>query len=72
MSKRLRYVVLWLQYDARQMGSYGSGGEYVVQEGFGWTNGGILRLLEMFPTELVAPPPAVDGEAKPVESAPKV
>ena len=31
----------------------------LVQEGFGWTNGGILRLLELFPLELT-------GEHQPV------
>lgn len=36
-------------------GAYGVGGEYLVQEGFGWTNGSVLRLLELFPKELVAP-----------------
>ncbi|GAU99218.1 Treh [Ramazzottius varieornatus] len=42
------------KYDVNNPGAYGGGGEYVVQEGFGWTNGGILRLLELFPTELTA------------------
>lgn len=36
----------------RNIGGYGGGGEYEVQEGFGWTNGGVLRLLELFPDEL--------------------
>lgn len=45
----------FLQYDARTVGAYGHGGEYVVQTGFGWTNGGVLRLLELFPKELTAP-----------------
>ncbi|OQV13643.1 hypothetical protein BV898_12114 [Hypsibius exemplaris] len=30
--------------DVNKVGAYGGGGEYAVQEGFGWTNGGILRL----------------------------
>jgi alpha,alpha-trehalase len=42
------------KYDAVQVGSIGGGGEYAAVEGFGWTNGGILRLLEMFPTDLVS------------------
>ena len=43
-----------LQYDAVNPGKYGGGGEYIVQEGFGWTNGGVLRLLELYPTELTS------------------
>ncbi|OQV14359.1 Trehalase [Hypsibius exemplaris] len=43
------------KYDVNKVGAYGGGGEYAVQEGFGWTNGGILRLLELFPSELRAP-----------------
>ncbi|XP_055355268.1 trehalase-like [Paramacrobiotus metropolitanus] len=56
------------KYDVREPGEFGFGGEYVVQEGFGWTNGGLLRLLEMFPTELRVRPAnaslrALSGEA---------
>ncbi|XP_055328864.1 trehalase-like [Paramacrobiotus metropolitanus] len=55
------------KYHANFPGQYGSGGEYVVQEGFGWTNGGILRLLEMFPKDLkVTPVPS----SAPVRAAP--
>ncbi|GAV02502.1 Treh [Ramazzottius varieornatus] len=42
------------KYDALNPGKYGGGGEYIVQEGFGWTNGGMLRLLELYPTELTS------------------
>lgn len=49
------------QYDSRIVGAYGSGGEYVVQEGYGWTNGGVLRLLELFPKRLIAPEIAYEG-----------
>lgn len=34
----------------------GSGGEYEVQEGFGWTNGVILDLLLTYGDRLRAPP----------------
>ncbi|XP_071054754.1 trehalase-like isoform X2 [Onthophagus taurus] len=33
-------------------GSYGSGGEYEVQTGFGWTNGVIISLLDTYGSEL--------------------
>ncbi|RMZ99187.1 putative trehalase, partial [Brachionus plicatilis] len=29
---------IYEKYDAQRLGEYGQGGEYVVQEGFGWTN----------------------------------
>jgi hypothetical protein len=37
------------------VGEPGGGGEYVVQEGFGWTNGVILWALKEFGSLLVAP-----------------
>lgn len=42
------------QYDATVSGSRGGGGEYEVQVGFGWTNGIIIELLEMFGDRLTA------------------
>jgi alpha,alpha-trehalase len=33
------------KYDATRVGLPGGGGEYEVQEGFGWTNGVMLELL---------------------------
>lgn len=36
------------KYDVRAVGSPGDGGEYVVQAGFGWTNGVLLDLLERY------------------------
>ncbi|CAI7733768.1 unnamed protein product [Closterium sp. NIES-54] len=36
------------KYDGRQMGAVGSGGEYNPQVGFGWTNGAVLSLLDLF------------------------
>ena len=40
---------MYEKYDARSCGVGGGGGEYGVQVGFGWTNGVVLRLLQMFP-----------------------
>lgn len=42
------------QYDATVSGGHGGGGEYEVQQGFGWTNGIIMELLEMFGDRLTA------------------
>ncbi|SEJ58118.1 Trehalase [Azotobacter beijerinckii] len=33
----------------------GSGGEYKLQDGFGWTNGVVLKLLSLYPQEKTAP-----------------
>ncbi|KAL2925670.1 putative trehalase [Bienertia sinuspersici] len=36
------------KYDVEKCGEFGSGGEYIPQTGFGWTNGVVLALLEEF------------------------
>ncbi|KHJ96118.1 alpha,alpha-trehalase [Oesophagostomum dentatum] len=41
-------VGIWEKYDARSSdGKPGGGGEYVVQEGFGWTNGVVMDLINL-------------------------
>nr|ARD05073.1 trehalase 1A [Antheraea pernyi] len=40
------------KYDALVAGKYGGGGEYTVQEGFGWTNGLMFELFEKYGKEL--------------------
>lgn len=40
--------MLWLQYDAENVGRFGGGGEYTVQAGFGWTNGLVFELLAKY------------------------
>lgn len=42
------------QYDATVSGGYGTGGEYEVQLGFGWSNGVILDLLDKYGDRLTA------------------
>ena len=37
------------------IGEPGGGGEYIVQEGFGWSNGAILYVLKHFGLQLKAP-----------------
>lgn len=37
------------------MGQPGGGGEYIVQEGFGWTNGVLLWILNRYGGKLLAP-----------------
>ena len=34
------------RYDVVDPGRRATGGEYVVQDGFGWTNGVLLRLMD--------------------------
>ncbi|KAJ8927271.1 hypothetical protein NQ314_020274 [Rhamnusium bicolor] len=36
------------KYDSTKSGQYGGGGEYVVQTGFGWTNGVALSIINEF------------------------
>ncbi|XP_067216619.1 trehalase isoform X2 [Linepithema humile] len=43
------YGTMFEKYNAIHPGERGGGGEYNVQEGFGWTNGIVFRLLSMFP-----------------------
>ncbi|KAG5889183.1 hypothetical protein JTB14_033660 [Gonioctena quinquepunctata] len=42
------------KYDATVPGGYGGGGEYEVQEGFGWSNGVIMDLLYRYSDKLTA------------------
>lgn len=42
------------KYDAEHPGEFGGGGEYIVQSGFGWTNGVVLELLNQFGQEITA------------------
>eukprot|EP01126_Amoeba_proteus_P013947 TRINITY_DN1600_c0_g1_i1.p1 TRINITY_DN1600_c0_g1~~TRINITY_DN1600_c0_g1_i1.p1 ORF type:complete len:411 (+),score=99.75 TRINITY_DN1600_c0_g1_i1:662-1894(+) len=40
------------KYDAEKLGFSGGGGEYLPQDGFGWTNGVVLRFLLDYGNEL--------------------
>jgi len=42
------------KYHAEKLGERGQGGEYVVQEGFGWTNGLTLDILMTYGADLTA------------------
>lgn len=44
------------KYCALKVGKEGSGGEYTVQEGFGWTNGIVLELLYKYGDRLTVEP----------------
>jgi alpha,alpha-trehalase len=39
------------KYDVTRLGVKGGGGEYPLQDGFGWTNGVMRQLIVMYPTE---------------------
>ena len=45
-------TMIFEKYNANVVGAYGEGGEYVVQEGFGWTNGVVIKFLELFGDKL--------------------
>jgi hypothetical protein len=40
------------KYNADVIGGYGEGGEYVVQDGFGWTNSAVIKFMEWFGKDL--------------------
>ncbi|KAJ8664616.1 hypothetical protein QAD02_006278 [Eretmocerus hayati] len=40
---------MYEKYDATACGRIGGGGEYKIQDGFGWTNGVILEMLDVYP-----------------------
>ncbi|CAG0882251.1 unnamed protein product [Cyprideis torosa] len=42
------YEALFEKYNVTELGAIGSGGEYSVQEGFGWTNGVLLSLFQQY------------------------
>ena len=46
---------LFEKYHAQLVGHPGGGGEYIVQDGFGWTNGVILWMLERYGDALRVP-----------------
>nr|XP_049699955.1 uncharacterized protein LOC110379190 [Helicoverpa armigera] len=48
-----KYQKMFEKYSCVQPGENGSGGEYIVQSGFGWTNGIVLELLQRYGKELV-------------------
>jgi alpha,alpha-trehalase len=50
----LRTGMIFEKYDVEKPGVRGSGGEYEVQAGFGWTNGVVLSLINIFKDELIS------------------
>jgi len=45
------------KYDVVNIGRSGGGGEYPLQDGFGWTNGVMRKLIEIYPGVLAPPLP---------------
>ena len=39
---------MYEKYDVTRPGERGAGGEYTPQQGFGWTNGAALMLLQQY------------------------
>ena len=46
-------TMIFEKYDANNVGANGEGGEYVVQEGFGWTNGVVIKFIELYGDKLI-------------------
>ncbi|KAM3921227.1 trehalase [Leptodactylus fuscus] len=49
-----KYNAMFEKYDVQGDGKPGGGGEYEVQLGFGWTNGVIMQLLDLYRTRLTS------------------
>lgn len=49
------YGYVFEKYNAKVVGQPGGGGEYIVQEGFGWSNGVILWMLKELGPHLTVP-----------------
>ena len=49
----LQNGMIYEKYSAVHVGKRGTGGEYEVQAGFGWTNGTIIKLIHTFRDDLV-------------------
>ncbi|PNF19664.1 Trehalase [Cryptotermes secundus] len=56
---------MYEKYDATIPGGYGGGGEYETQEGFGWTNGVIMELLDKYGDRLTVRDRFFEPEYKP-------
>ena len=39
------------KYDVINIGRTGGGGEYPLQDGFGWTNGVMRKLMALYPAD---------------------
>ncbi|KAG8239747.1 hypothetical protein J437_LFUL017388 [Ladona fulva] len=48
---------MYEKYDATIPGGHGGGGEYVIQVGFGWTNGVIMDMLNTYGDQLTSEDP---------------
>ena len=49
----LKTGYMYEKYDVREPGKRGSGGEYEVQAGFGWTNGVTISFIHTFRDDLI-------------------
>ncbi|XP_068096938.1 trehalase isoform X2 [Hyperolius riggenbachi] len=49
-----KYNAMYEKYDVEGDGKPGGGGEYEVQLGFGWSNGVIMQLLDLYGTRLTS------------------
>jgi alpha,alpha-trehalase len=45
------------KYDVTEAAGVAGGGEYPLQDGFGWSNGVLRRLMALYPQASVDPPP---------------
>ena len=67
------------KYDVMTIGRSGGGGEYPLQDGFGWTNGVTRKLLALYPacgepavTDMGSASPGATGLPSPASREPKI
>ncbi|XP_075765691.1 trehalase isoform X2 [Pelodiscus sinensis] len=58
-----KYQAMFEKYSVDGDGNPGTGGEYQVQEGFGWTNGVVLQLLDIYGDRLTSGSPSTPSWA---------
>ncbi|KAM4703718.1 trehalase [Rhinophrynus dorsalis] len=49
-----KYKAMFEKYDVQGDGKPGGGGEYEVQVGFGWSNGVVMQILDLYKTRLTS------------------
>lgn len=61
------------KYDVSTTGTGGGGGEYPLQDGFGWSNGVTLKMLDLVcpkekPCDNVPPAPVTESNIQPSQT----
>lgn len=57
-----KHEAMFEKYDSLTLGTFGTGGEYEVQSGFGWSNAVVLRFIKTYYTRESSPTQSVEEE----------